>query len=157
MSNKGLERRIASMKVTGSSSVGSLGSARGAPKASGGQGGFSLPAVGGASASSDVARSLGVGGVSSVGALIALQDVGGPLERRRRAVGRAGRILDVLDDVKMALIDGEVTGRDLDRLMRAVREERMATDDGQLEGLLNEIETRAAVELAKLEQAKVAA
>ncbi len=96
-------------------------------------------------------------GVSSIGALIALQDVGGPLERRRRAVGRAGRILDVLDEVKLALIGGEVTGKDLDRLMRAVREERMATDDGPLEGLLNEIETRAAVELAKLEQAKVAA
>ena len=157
MSNKGLERRNASMKVTGSSSVGSLGSAKGAPRASGGQGGFSLPSIGGASAASDVARSMGVSGVGSVDALIALQDIGGPLERRRRAVGRAGRILDVLDDVKMALIDGEVSGRDLDRLMRAVREERMATDDGPLEGLLNEIETRASVELAKLEQAKVAA
>ena len=145
------------MKVTGSSGVGSLGSPKGAARASGGQAGFSLPTVGGASAASDVARSMGVSGIGSVDALIALQDVGGPLERRRRAVGRAGRILDVLDEVKLALIDGEVSGRDLDRLMRAVREERMATDDGPLEGLLNEIETRAAVELAKLEQARVAA
>ena len=154
---RGLERRIASMKVTGNSGVGSLGSARGAARASGGQGGFALPTVGGANAASDVARSIGVSGVGSVSALIALQDVGGPLERRRRAVGRAGRILDVLDEVKLALIDGEVSGRDLDRLMRAVREERLATDDGALEGILNEIETRAAVELAKLEQARVAA
>ena len=123
----------------------------------GGQGGFSLPTVNTAAAVSDIARSVGVGGVSSVDALIALQDVGGPLERRRRAVGRAGRILDVLDEVKVALIDGAVSGRDLDRLMRAVREERMATDDGPLEGILNEIETRAAVELAKLEQARAAA
>lgn len=145
------------MKVTGSSSVGSLGAPRGAGKASGGQGGFALPTVSGAGAASDVARSMGVSGIGSVDALIALQDVGGPLERRRRAVGRAGRILDVLDEVKLALIDGEVSGRDLERLMRAVREERMATDDGALEGVLNEIETRAAVELAKLEQAKVAA
>ena len=145
------------MKVTGSSSVGSLGSAKGAARPSGGQGGFSLPSVTTASAASDIARSVGVGGVSSVDALIALQDVGGPLERRRRAMGRAGRILDVLDEVKVAMIDGAVSGRDLDRLMRAVREERMATDDTQLEGILNEIETRAAVELAKLEQARVAA
>lgn len=145
------------MKVTGSSSVGSLGSARGAARPSGGQGAFSLPSTTTASAASDIARSVGVGGVSSVDALIALQDVGGPLERRRRAMGRAGRILDVLDEVKVAMIDGAVSGRDLDRLMRAVREERMATDDTKLEGILNEIETRAAVELAKLEQAKVAA
>jgi hypothetical protein len=145
------------MKVSGSSSVGSLGSARTAGRPAAGQGGFSLPVVGGAGAAPDVGRSAGVGGVSSVDALIALQDVGGPLERRRRAVGRAGRILDVLDEVKVALIGGEVTGRDLDRLMRAVREERMATDDGPLEGVLNEIETRAAVELAKLERARVAA
>lgn len=145
------------MKVTGSSGVGSLGNARASARRGGGQGGFSLPAVSTASAAQDIARSVGVGGVSSVDALIALQDVGGPLERRRRAMGRAGRILDVLDEVKIALIDGAVSGRDLDRLMRAVREERMATDDTALEGVLNEIETRAAVELAKLEQAKVAA
>ncbi|MDO8297879.1 MAG: flagellar assembly protein FliX [Caulobacter sp.] len=144
------------MKVTRSSGVGSVGSARGAARPAG-QGSFSLPTVGGAGAGSDVARSAGVGGVGSIGALIALQDVGGPLERRRRAMGRAGRILDVLDEVKLALIDGAVSGTDLDRLMRAVREERMATDDSGLEGVLNEIETRAAVELAKLEQAKVAA
>lgn len=145
------------MKVTSTSGAGSLGGAKGASRASGGQGGFSLPMVSGAGAASDVARGMGVSGVGSVGALIALQDVGGPLERRRRAVNRAGRILDVLDEVKLALIDGEVSGKDLDRLLRAVREERMATEDGPLEGLLNEIETRAAVELAKLEQARVAA
>lgn len=145
------------MKVSGSSSVGSLGSAKSAARAPGGQGGFALPTVSGPNAASEVARSMGVSGVGSLDALIALQDVGGPLERRRRAVGRAGRILDVLDEVKLALIDGEVSGPGLERLMRAVREERMATGDGPLEGILNEIETRAAVELAKLEQAKVAA
>lgn len=145
------------MKVTGSSGVGSLGSARGASRAAGGKGGFSLPSVSAGGAAPDVARSSGVTGVGSLDALIALQDVGGPLERRRRAVGRAGRILDVLDEVRLALIDGEVTGPALDRLMRAVREERMTTDDGRLEDVLNEIETRAAVELAKLEQARIAA
>ena len=40
---------------------------------------------------------------------------------------------------------------------RAVREERQGTEDARLESILDEIETRAAVELAKLEQAKMAA
>jgi len=89
--------------------------------------------------------------------LLALQDVGGPLERRRRAVSRAGRILDVLDDIKRGLLDGELGVADMERLRRAVRDERAGTDDPRLEGLLDEIETRAAVEIAKLEQASRAA
>jgi hypothetical protein len=36
-------------------------------------------------------------------------------------------------------------------LVDAVRQERSATDDPRLEGVLDEIETRAAVELAKRE------
>ena len=46
---------------------------------------------------------------------------------------------------------------DLERLKRAVAEERQGCDDERLEGVLNEIETRAAVELAKLERANRAA
>ena len=94
--------------------------------------------------------------VMGVDALLTLQDIGGPLERRRRAVGRAGRLLDILDQVKVALLDGELSTHDLQRLQRALREQRDATDDPRLEGLLDEIETRAAVDLAKLEQARAA-
>ena len=39
---------------------------------------------------------------------------------------------------------------------KAVREERAATEDPKLEGLLDEIETRAEVELAKLEMGRAA-
>lgn len=92
--------------------------------------------------------------VGGLGALLALQETGGPLERRRRAVSRAGRILDVLDEVKLALVTGELSLSQLERLTRAVREERAATEDAALEDVLNEIETRAAVELAKLEMAR---
>jgi len=83
--------------------------------------------------------------------------VGGPLERRRRAVSRAGRILDVLEDMKRGLLDDGLRPQDMERLRRAVRDERLGTDDPKLEGVLDEIETRAAVELAKLEQAARAA
>lgn len=141
------------MKVTGSNSMSPLSGAR-PGKAQGAQGGFSLPSAGPAASAT---RASGMSGVNSLDALIALQDIGGPLERRRRAVGRAGRILDVLDDLKLALLDGELSPASLERLARAVREERGATDDPRLEGVLDEIETRAAVELAKLEQVRHAA
>jgi hypothetical protein len=142
------------MKVTGPSGIGSSSGAR--PARGGGEG-FRVitpESSGGASQASSVSATSGVMGV---GALLALQDVGGPLERKRRAVRRAGRILDVLDDLKVALLEGELSGVDLDRLRRAVRDERDNTDDPNLEAVLDDIELRAAVEMAKLEQASRAA
>ena len=144
------------MKVTGSNGLNSVSGARTA-KPQGAQGGFMLPTLNGAAGAGATGRTAGVTGVGSLDALIALQDIGGPLERRRRAVGRAGRILDVLDDLKIALLDGEMSPTALDGLLRAVREERSATDDPRLEGVLDEIETRASVELAKLEGMRRAA
>jgi hypothetical protein len=82
---------------------------------------------------------------------MALQEVGGPLERRRKAVKRAGRLLDLLDGVRADLLGGDMPASSLDNLLLAIREERTSTDDPRLEGLLNDIETRAAVEIAKLE------
>ena len=66
-------------------------------------------------------------------------------------------ILDILDEVKLALLDGGVSPEALGRLMDAVKLERGGADDPKLQSLLDEIETRAAVELAKLEMARAAA
>jgi hypothetical protein len=88
---------------------------------------------------------------------MAMQEVGGPLERRRRAVGRASQILDALDDLKLDLLEGRLGPDSLATLTRSVREQRAMTDDPRLESVLDEIETRAAVELAKLEVVRVAA
>ncbi|MDP2212370.1 flagellar assembly protein FliX [Phenylobacterium sp.] len=141
------------MKVTGSGSAGSTSGAGRAKGASGG-GVFQIPTASGAAPAAAAGPAAAVASVGGLSALLALQEAGGPLERRRRAVSRAGRILDVLDEVKLALISGELSLGQLERLTRAVREERAATEDAALEGVLNEIETRAAVELAKLEMAR---
>jgi hypothetical protein len=143
------------MKVTGPSGIGSSSGAR--PARGAGGDGFRIitpEAAGGASQASSVSAT---GGVMGVVALLALQDVGGPLERKRRAVRRAGRILDVLDEIKISLLEGELSMGELDRLRRAVRDERDGTEDPALEAVLDEIELRAAVEVAKLEQASRAA
>lgn len=142
------------MKVNGTSSIGQPAGLRQARPA--GADGFRLPSASGASGAAGAAPTTGLSGVASVDALLALQDVGGPLERKRRAVGRASRLLDVLDEVKLALIDGELDAGGLDRLRRAIREERQRTDEPGLEDLLDQIETRAAVELAKLERRSAA-
>jgi hypothetical protein len=134
------------MKISGPNASQSAAPAR-VGKGAASSGGFSLSATAGAADAAAPAG--GVAGVSSVGALLALQAVEDPLERRRRAVNRAGRILDALDGLKIALLEGSASPGGLESLMKAVREERAAADDERLQGLLNEIETRAAVELAK--------
>ena len=137
------------MKISGPGSAqGPAAAGKGGARPGGGT--FSLGGAGPASSVSSAAPASGLSGVASLDALLAMQDIGGPLERRKRAVRRAGRILDVLDEVKIALLDGGIPPMALERLTRAVREERAAVDDPRLSGLLNEIETRAAVELAKL-------
>jgi len=143
------------MKVTGPSGIGSPSGAR--PARSAGGDGFHVitpEAAGGPAQASSVSATRGVMGVE---ALLALQDVGTPTERKRRAVRRASKILDVLDGLKIALLEGELSGDDLHRLTRAIQDERAGTDDPALEAVLDEIELRAAVEAAKLEQASRAA
>lgn len=135
------------MKVDASNRAGGATGAKGTQRTGGA---FTLPNVGGAAETAPAAPTARVTGVSSIDALLALQAVGDPTERKRKAVQRGTRILDVLDEVKMALIDGEVTPDSLDRLMIAVQDQREDTEDSALEGVLNEIELRAAVELAKL-------
>jgi hypothetical protein len=143
------------MKVTG---AGGMSPAVG-PKAArpAGGDGFRIASSGAAAGPSQTAAVSAARSVMGVDALVALQDVGGPLERKRRAVSRAGRMLDALDDLKAGLLVGELSTGDLERLRRAVRDERAHTDDPNLEAVLDEIELRAAVEVAKLENAGRAA
>jgi len=147
------------MKVSGTAGPTSAGAVAGArPAAPGAPAGGFRPVA--APAVSDAQGAMGASSVNAVGsleALMALQEVGGPLERRRRAVGRAGSILAALEGIKLDLLEGRLTAGAMQALARAVREQRSLTDDPRLESLLDEIETRAAVELAKLEGAQLAA
>jgi hypothetical protein len=139
------------MKVNGPTGPGSTPASRGAGATA--ASGFSLDGPAGASDAAPATRASAVASLGSLDALIALQDIGGPLERRRKAVRRAGQILDVLDEVKLDLLDGGIKPEALDRLVQAVRLEKGDADEPRLRELLDEIETRAVVELAKLEMA----
>lgn len=136
------------MKIQGSSGPSQTGAARGAGRSA--AGGFSLSGAGEASETAEAQRMAGLDGVMTVSALLALQGVEDPLHRRKKAMGRASRLLDILDDLKVAMLEGRAAPSTLDNLARAVREQRESTDDPKLNDVLNQIETRAAVELAKL-------
>lgn len=131
------------MKVTGPGPVSSQTSQRTA-RASGG---FSVAgAPSGASAATPMS---GAASVGSVAALLALQEEDGPQERRRKALRRGNGLLDRLDAVKVALLDGGDGAMALQALARAAAEQRHGDPDPELQDVLDHIETRAAVELAK--------
>ena len=142
------------MKINGPTSTQQTGAARGAGRVASGSG-FSL-SVDEAEEAAEAQRMAGLDGVMTVSALLALQGVEDPLSRRKRAMGRASRLLDMLDDLKLAMLEGVASPATLENLARTVREERASTDDQGLNDVLNQIETRAAVELAKLGRIRAA-
>lgn len=91
----------------------------------------------------------GAGAIGSVDALLALQGAGDFREAKKQATDRAFSLLDVLDDLKIALLDGTMPRQTLMRLMDTLKTRRDSTDDPKLEAMLDEVEVRAAVELAK--------
>jgi hypothetical protein len=72
-----------------------------------------------------------------------------PLERRRRAIGHGRSALDILDEVKLKLLDGSLDQSTLQRLKSAATSLKLGSGDENLDGVLAEIELRAEVELAK--------
>lgn len=140
------------MKVNGSGPAPGVAPASGRAKPA--ASGFSLGGADAAQSGAPAARAVGPSSLTSVDALLALQEQPNLLDRRRRAVKRAGRILDHLEQVKLSLLESGPMEGALDQLAAAVREAREDTSDAGLEGVLNDIETRAAVELAKQEVAR---
>jgi hypothetical protein len=87
--------------------------------------------------------------ISTVDALIALQGVEDPTERKKRAVAKGRNALDVLDTLKLGLIDGSLDQSTVARLKVAADGLTDTSGDKGLDGVLGEIDLRVAVELAK--------
>lgn len=85
-----------------------------------------------------------------VDALIALQEVPDALTGHRRAVMRGASMLDLLDEVRVGLLSGIIPRGRLRSLLDALKGRRESIEDPRLAQLIDEIELRASVELAKL-------
>jgi hypothetical protein len=86
---------------------------------------------------------------STIDALLALQAVEDPLFAKKKAIRRGQSLLDVLDEVKTDLLLGRVSEGRLNQLMALVTQAREKSLPG-LDALIDDIELRARVELAKL-------
>ena len=87
--------------------------------------------------------------LGGIDALIALQGIEDPLERRRRAVKHGTRALDALDELKLGILSGTLDQGTLLRLKAVAADLKDGSGDERLDQVLSEIDLRVAVELAK--------
>lgn len=137
------------MKVEGPSSSRNTDQTKKKDKVSSGDGSFgrmvtgdSAPTQGGAAAQS----------ISRIDVMLAAQAAEDPAERaaRTRMKARAGHLLDELDRIKAGLLSGRLTVGHVIDIADVVASHREKILDPRLSAILDEIDLRAQIELAKM-------
>ena len=142
------------MKVEGPKSTSSVQGAARAKKAGSAGGNFAAALDEVTGPEEAAAAPEGVGGVLGIGGVLAAQSVtdesAPDFKERQRRASRGAEILDRLEEVRKGLLVGAIPKDRLAELARMVREKRERGADPVISRLLDEIELRAEVELAKL-------
>ncbi len=100
--------------------------------------------------SDHVAAAGGIAALGGISPVLELQEIDDALARFRRGKVRAHNILDQLEDIRLALLTGGLSEVRLMQLVRMVSVRRPEIEDSRLAEILDEIDLRARVELAKL-------
>ncbi len=138
-----MNRHSAGMRIQGAN--GTALAARKAPARQGGAGSFTLPD----SAPAESATASHLRAVGTIDALMALQGYDDPAERRRRSVRHGRTTLDALDQLKLGLLDGTIEPAMLYRLKALSGSFSERSGDPGLDAVMDEIQLRVEVELAK--------
>lgn len=90
--------------------------------------------------------------IAQVDALLAVQGADDPTARaaKQRMRKRGEDVLDALDNVRMAMLGGNLTVGHMVDIADVVASHRENIDDPQLTAIMDEIDLRAQVELAKM-------
>ena len=89
--------------------------------------------------------------VSTVDALLPVEPPTADSDKKN-ASSRAARILDRLEDIRQGLLVGAISKPRLEELAGTIKETRETALDPVMSDILDEIELRAKIELAKLEE-----
>lgn len=84
--------------------------------------------------------------------LLGLQEISDDEVQRRQAYKTGQMTLEALDELRLGLLQGSLSARVIAQMESLVAAERHRCNDPRLEAILDDIELRAAVELAKLEK-----
>ena len=88
--------------------------------------------------------------VSTVDALMPVESATADSDRKQ-ASSRAAQILDRLEDIRQGLLVGAISKPRLEELAGTIKETRASALDPVMSDILDEIELRAKIELAKFE------
>jgi hypothetical protein len=104
----------------------------------------------------ETTQARGTAPMGSVGGLLAVQAADDPAEgkKRKRMMERADKVLDALNGVHKGLVDGSLSVGHMRDVTRAMAGTREKVSDPRLLEILDEVDLRAQVELAKLEMAR---
>jgi len=91
--------------------------------------------------------------IAAVESILTLQGIDDSTSGRSRGLAHGQHLLDMLDEVRDGLLAGGIPRATLNRLANAVGRRQEGFADPKLQNVLDEIELRARVELAKLETA----
>ena len=100
----------------------------------------------------EVSGASGVLGVSALSSILSAQEVDedGEQSSRRQLAQRGVDILDKLEEIRRDILAGGVPRQRLENLAQSLRQRRANVSDPRLIEIIDEIELRAAVEIAKL-------
>lgn len=90
--------------------------------------------------------------VAPVASLLALQEVSDALDGRSRGLAHGRNLLDMLDQVRLGLLLGQIPEAQLLQMMKTLEARQEGFGDPRVDQVIREIETRAAVELAKFDK-----
>lgn len=116
----------------------------------GGQGAEFADALGGTDGTAAGNAVNASGAVQGLDALLALQEVPDALSGRAKARQHGERLLEILDQIRLDILTGRLPRSRLEQLSGQLAQRREAVDDPRLAEVIDQIELRAAVELAKL-------
>jgi len=102
--------------------------------------------------SGDSSASQGISGTSAVSGVLGVQEIDDALAQASRGKLRAFDILDRLEDLRIELLTGAISREKLVQLTRIVSAHRGQVTDPRLAEVLDEIDLRAQVELAKYDR-----
>ncbi|PPR65089.1 MAG: hypothetical protein CFH10_00002 [Alphaproteobacteria bacterium MarineAlpha4_Bin2] len=95
----------------------------------------------------------GAAPAQGIDALLAIQEIDDSAADGRNARGRqwGAEVLDRLDAIRLGLLTGSIPVSELRNIVALVASQRESASDPRLQEILDEIELRARVELAKFE------
>ncbi len=94
----------------------------------------------------------GPGPIAALDSILMLQGMDDSTDGRSKGLAHGEQLLDLLDSVRDGLLAGGIPRATLNKLAAAVTRRHEAFADPALQDVLDQIELRAHVELAKLEQ-----